>query len=71
MILRRGNQTEVPGENVAHCHPAHHKSHVNWPGTESETLRWKANDQQPGPSKAHHTCDDPHFGLLGYGLRGL
>lgn len=49
MILKRGNQTEIPGENVSHYHSAHHKPHVNWPGTESETMRWKVNDQQPGP----------------------
>jgi hypothetical protein len=49
MILKWENQTQVPGENMSHCHFIHHKPHVNSPGTEHELLWWEANDHPPEP----------------------
>jgi hypothetical protein len=36
------------------CHSAHHKSHMNWPGTETEPLRREAGDESREP------CHGPH-----------
>jgi hypothetical protein len=40
-------ETEVLGENLPQCHFVHHKSHMTWPGLESEPQRWKAGDYPP------------------------
>jgi hypothetical protein len=33
---------EHSGKTLSHCHFAHHKSHMDWPGIEPGPLRWEA-----------------------------
>jgi hypothetical protein len=35
-------ETEVLVENLPHCRIFNHKSHISWPGLETEPLRWEA-----------------------------
>jgi hypothetical protein len=35
-------ETEVPGENLPHCHFVHQKSQMTWSGIEPGPPRWEA-----------------------------
>ena len=39
----RRNPSNV-GQNLTHCHSFHHKSHPNWPGSETGSPQWDTAD---------------------------
>ena len=49
-------RTELLGEKLVTCHFVRNKSHMNWPGIETEPPRWEAGDWPPDPWHDQQCC---------------
>ena len=55
-MMITGEKKNYAEINLSQCYFIHYKSHLDWPGNESDSPRWKAGDLPPQNNPSHE-CD--------------